>query len=138
MVLHQLVLDRYEHVDRNVEDVADPDEVVTPVGIGREVLHGPHVAVGALLTDRRVEPPLAQLRLALAGHLVVGVVLQGVHHLDHHLERSLQPLGADQLHVVGRGVVFGIFMILAATESTDEGWNFKERILGPIVYNGQR
>ena len=118
-MFHQFVLDGNQLINRHLYDVAHRNQVVAPIGIGDEILHIANCIVGAFLTDGRIETSLAQLGLTRTGHAVTGIMLQGPDHLRHHVVSPLQARRTDEGEIIGGGVVFRVFMILAPTEGAD-------------------
>ena len=111
--------DGNELIDGGADDVADVDKIVAAIGIGSKMLHSTESSVGSLLTDGGIESTFAQLRFTGYGHAIVAVVLQSIDYLHHHIVRALQALRRDKREIIGRGVIFGILVVLAATEGAD-------------------
>ena len=118
-MFHQFAHDGDELVDGGADEVTDINEVIAAIGIGGKVLQGAESVVGALLLDGWIETALTQLRLTGHGHTVVAIMLQCINHFHHHLVGALQTLGTNEREVVGRGVIFRILVVLAATEGAD-------------------
>ena len=70
--------------------------------------------------DRAVEPPAAELRLALRVLVhEAAVALEDVDDVDDRLERARELRGPHEVEVVARRVVLGIFTVHRPTQPAD-------------------
>ena len=90
------------------------------VGLVQHPEHRELLVLGGRRRRAAVEPPLAELRLALRERFTYApIVLEDVEDLEHRLERFLERLGPDEVEVVRRRVVLRELALARAAQAAD-------------------